>query len=260
MADDVFGNNQKENPSVQDALFEAVDSDKFHYKQIKDVPIAEEYYKTKKKIQKVTTNITYVNNNNNININDNKDDDDIDEKEYITYKKFVSKRQIPVTSSSREVKVTEKVGRVEKVSEGEKLHSRGRGRKYRTKNEKEILNKFYNENKNYSRSKERMNKKESEENVNEKDNSFGEKKSVKITIEKTGGRNSSLNKEEMRKIYKKENNNDNIDIDNIDDDDNNNNIDNDNVKRTEMSYSKRRKHFGKKFNDEDEKEVEDDDN
>ena len=255
MADDVFGNNQKENPSVQDALFEAVDSDKFHYKQIKDVPIAEEYYKTKKQIQKVTTNITYVNNNNNININDNKDDDDIDEKEYITYKKFVSKHPIPAPSSNREIKVTEKVGRVAQVSEGEKLHSRGRGRKYRTKNEKEILNKFYNENKKYSKSKERINKKESEENVNEKDNTFGEKKSVRITIQKTGGRNKSFNKEEMRKIYKVENNNDNIDIDNIDDD--NNNINNNNIKRKEKTYSERRKYFGKRFNDEDEKEVED---
>ena len=255
MADDVFGNNQKENPSVQDALFEAVDSDKFHYKQIKDVPIAEEYYKTKKQIQKVTTNITYVNNNNNININDNKDDDDIDEKEYITYKKFVSKHPIPAPSSNREIKVTEKVGRVAQVSEGEKLHSRGRGRKYRTKNEKEILNKFYNENKKYSKSKERINKKESEENVNEKDNVVGEKKSVRITIQKTGGRNKSFNKEEMRKIYKVENNNDNIDIDNIDDD--NNNINNNNIKRKEKTYSERRKYFGKRFNDEDEKEVED---
>jgi hypothetical protein len=255
MADDVFGNNQKENPSVQDALFEAVDSDKFHYKQIKDVPIAEEYYKTKKQIQKVTTNITYVNNNNNININEDKDDDDIDEKEYITYKTFVSKHPIPVPSSKGEFKVTEKVGRVIKVGEGEKLHSRGRGRKYRTKNEKEILNKFYNENKNYSKSKERINKKESEENVNEKDNAMGEKKSVKIIIQKTGDRNTSFNKEEMREIYKIENNNDNIDIDNIDND--NKNVDNNNINRTEMTYSERRKYFGKKFNDEDEKELED---
>ena len=263
MADDVFGNNQKENPSVQDALFEAVDSDKFHYKQIKDVPIAEEYYKTKKQIQKVTTNITYVNNNNNININDNRDDDDIDEKEYITYKTFVSKHPIPAPSSSkREVKVIEKVGRVAKVGEGEKLHSRGRGRKYRTKNEKEILNKFYSENRNYSKSKERLQKEESEENANEKDsNNFGEKKSVRITIKKTGGKNRSFNKEEMRKIYKIENSNGNIDIDNLDndniDDDDNNNIDNNNVKKTEMTYSQRRKYFGKRFNDEDEKEEED---
>ena len=258
MADDVFGNNQKENPSVQDALFEAVDSDKFHYKQIKDVPIAEEYYKTKKQIQKVTTNITYVNNNNNININDNKDDDDIDEKEYMTYKKFVSKHQIPVPSSQREVKVVEKVGRVSKVGEGEKLHSRGRGRKYRTKNEKEILNKFYSENRNYSKSKERLRKEENEENANsdEKDNNYGEKKSVRITIHKTGGRNRSFNKEEMRKIYKIENNNENIEIN--DDIDNNIIDNNNNLKRTEKTYSERRKYFGKRFNNEDEKEEEED--
>jgi hypothetical protein len=59
----------------------------------------------------------------------------------------------------------------------------------------------------------------------------------------------------MRKIYKIENNYDNIDIDNIDKD--NKNIENNNINRTEMTYSERRKYFGKRFNDEDEKEVED---
>ena len=59
----------------------------------------------------------------------------------------------------------------------------------------------------------------------------------------------------MRKIYKVENNNDNIDIDNINDD--NKNINNNNIKRKEKTYSERRKYFGKRFNDEDEKEGED---
>ena len=49
LADDVFGSNQKENPSVQDALFEAVDSNKFQTKHLQDVPLAKEYYENKKK-------------------------------------------------------------------------------------------------------------------------------------------------------------------------------------------------------------------
>ena len=48
VADDVFGKNQKENPSVQDALFEAVDSTKFQTKRMQDVPIAKDYYLKKK--------------------------------------------------------------------------------------------------------------------------------------------------------------------------------------------------------------------
>ena len=56
MADDVFGNNQKENPSVQDALFEAVESDKFQTKNLNDVPVAEKYYEEKKEIKKVKIN------------------------------------------------------------------------------------------------------------------------------------------------------------------------------------------------------------
>ena len=48
MADDVFGVNQKENPSVQDALYEAVDSNKFQTKEMKDVPLATEYYENRK--------------------------------------------------------------------------------------------------------------------------------------------------------------------------------------------------------------------
>ena len=49
MADDVFGNNQINNPSVQDALYEAVNTNKFRTKNLQDVPIAKEYYNLKKK-------------------------------------------------------------------------------------------------------------------------------------------------------------------------------------------------------------------
>ena len=57
VADDVFGKNQKENPSVQDALFEAVDSTKFQTKRMQDVPLAKDYYSQKKTITTISKNI-----------------------------------------------------------------------------------------------------------------------------------------------------------------------------------------------------------
>ena len=53
LADDAFGSNQKENPSVQDSLFEAVDSNKSQTKDIQDVPLAQRYYEKKKVYQKI---------------------------------------------------------------------------------------------------------------------------------------------------------------------------------------------------------------
>ena len=224
MADDVFGNNQKENPSIQDALFEAVDSDKFQTKELKDVPLAQSYYETKKDIKKVTTNITYI----------NKEEQDLDSKEYITYKTFVSKHPIPAptTNGSGNIKIIKKVV---KVGDGERLQSRGRGRKYRTKVEKEILNKFYEENRNYSKNKEKIQKEENEENLNEKkfDKRYVENKNIKI--EKSEDVDNSLEKEEIKNLY--------------------NNKD---MKKKETTYSERRKYFAK-YNDEDQKELDDED-
>ena len=224
MADDVFGNNQKENPSIQDALFEAVDSDKFQTKELKDVPLAQSYYETKKDIKKVTTNITYI----------NKEEQDLDSKEYITYKTFVSKHPIPTptTNGSGNIKIIKKVV---KVGDGERLQSRGRGRKYRTKVEKEILNKFYEENRNYSKNKEKIQKEENEENLNEKkfDKRYVENKNIKI--EKSEDVDNSLEKEEITNLY--------------------NNKD---MKKKETTYSERRKYFAK-YNDEDQKELDDED-
>ena len=229
MADDVFGNNQKENPSVQDALFEAIDSDKFHIKNTKDVPTAEKYYMNKKEIKKITTNVTYVDN----------DDKDFDTKEYITYQTFVSKHPIQASSikeNKGDVKITKKII---KVGAGERLQSRGRGRKFRTKNEREILSKFYSENRNYSKNKERL-RKESEDFNNEKyiNNDIGKKEVKKygISIEKVDKKNRSFNKEEMDKIINK--------------------IRKD-ANKTEKIYKDNRQIYKRRFNDEDEKEIED---
>ena len=60
MADDIFGKNQKNNPSIQDFMFEIVDSDKYQVKELEDVPIAKTYYSKKKEEKKVITNIKYI--------------------------------------------------------------------------------------------------------------------------------------------------------------------------------------------------------
>ena len=261
MADDVFGNNQKENPSVQDALFEAVESDKFQTKNLNDVPLAKKYYEEKKEIKKVTTNITIVNNTNPIN----------EPKEIVTYKAYISSNQplplpLPLTTSPSTGDIKGKIikEKIITVLPGERLQSRGRGRKYRTKNEREILNKFYQEKKIYNKKSRYDNKEEEKEDdeidlqrkymsnldANNKDISegnyngnFGEKYggsksiSIKISTNKTnnnlgGSYNYSLNM------------NDN-DL---------NNSKNKNLK--EISYRKRRALFGK-YKKEEEKELED---
>ena len=60
MADDIFGRNQKNNPSVQDCMFEIIDSDKYQVKELEDVPIAKSYYSKKGEEKKTITNIKYV--------------------------------------------------------------------------------------------------------------------------------------------------------------------------------------------------------
>ena len=138
LADDVFGNNQKENPSVQDALFEAVDSTKFQTKTLQDVPLAKEYYEKKKEITKVNTNITYFYGN------DNDEDKDINSKEYTVYKSiksshpFSSINTINTTytrNSENDEKNRYSKEKTIEIKKEERLHSRGRGRAYRTKEE-----------------------------------------------------------------------------------------------------------------------------
>jgi len=157
LADDVFGNNQKENPSVQDALFEAVDSSKFQTKILQDVPLAKEYYEKKKEITKVNTNITYFYGK------DNEEEKDINSKEYTVYKSIKSSHPFSninttfTTNTENEEK--NKFSREKKIEikKEERLHSRGRGRAYRTKEEKEII-KNYDKNILYG-----LNKKKNEE-------------------------------------------------------------------------------------------------
>ena len=204
MADDVFGNNQKENPSVQDALFEAVESDKFRTKDLHDVPVAEQYYVDKKEMKKVITNVTYINNNNN--------NTDNEPKGYMTYKAYISKHPLPTSSSSGNVKEKVIKQKVIKVGAGERLQSRGRGRQYRTKVEKEILNKFYDDKNFYSKiMKEEEKEGENAENkdIIVDDDDFKGNKSINISITKSKvtnniggcGYNNEISSRKKRVLY-----------------------------------------------------------
>ena len=82
LADDVFGNNQKNNPSVQDALFEAFHSEIFQTKELQDVPIAKEYYTKKRNITKITQNVVYH--------GDNSEYDKEIEKKYMAFKTILN--------------------------------------------------------------------------------------------------------------------------------------------------------------------------
>ena len=60
MADDIFGKNKKNNPSIQDCMFEIIDTDKYQVKELEDVPIAKIYYSKKNGEKKIITNIKYI--------------------------------------------------------------------------------------------------------------------------------------------------------------------------------------------------------
>ena len=150
IADDVFGNNQKENPSVQDALFEAVDSNKFQTKNLQDVPLAKEYYENRKEFTKISKSIGYFNNE------DNKDRD-YETREHITYKSYLSNKNPNTTYSSYGVnnnsensRYSDKKSRgiskekVIDVKDEERMQSKVRGRAFRTKNQNEIIFRYNN--------------------------------------------------------------------------------------------------------------------
>ena len=247
MADDVFGNNQKGNPSVQDALFEAVESDKFQTKDLHDVPLAEKYYQDKKEIKKVTTNITIFNNA----------DKDNEPKEYVTYKTFISKRPLPISASSGNIKEKTIKQKVIKVEPGERLQSKGRGRKYRTKVEREILNKFYDD-KIITFGKRKKIEKEEEKDENElnegnlEENFGGKFNGSNYTANNFEGNKSINLRITSNKIGNNLGSSYNYSI-KVNDKDINN------INKKEMSYRKRRAMFGIRYNNkkEDEKEMED---
>ena len=63
VAKDIFGNNQVQNPSVQDAMYEAVNTHKFSTSHFDDVPLARKYYEQlrQKKLRESRKN-SFINN------------------------------------------------------------------------------------------------------------------------------------------------------------------------------------------------------
>ena len=90
MADDIFGKNQKNNPSIQDCMFEIVDTNKYQVKQLEDVPIAKTYYSKKKEEKKIITNIKYI-------------DRDFEENKETTIYKEVNKYYYPKTYNENSI-------------------------------------------------------------------------------------------------------------------------------------------------------------
>ena len=229
MADDVFGANQKENPSVQDALFEAVDSNKFQTKEIKDVPMALEYYENRKDKSKFnksfmvicgeenkTNNKIYDDNNNKSNITISSNNNNISNNSYnnvitknIFYKSINETKKNKGDTLKYEVKkgfrnvITNRFNnnnnnynnlsrnsntydnisrnssnlnkynntqeKVIIVKNEEKLKTKGRGRVFRTNSEKDIINNFSTNLKNYEKEKYSKNindNEDFEENIN----------------------------------------------------------------------------------------------
>ena len=60
LADDIFGKNKENNPSLQDCMFEIIETDKFRTKKLEDVPMAKIYYAQRKEERKVVTNMKFI--------------------------------------------------------------------------------------------------------------------------------------------------------------------------------------------------------
>ena len=257
MADDVFGSNQKENPSVQDALYEAVDSNKFQTKNLQDVPLAKEYYQNKKEFIKISNNIYFTGNENK----------DLDNKEFYNYKNFISK--YPKTYSSSETNKYENIKIIQKSKEGfnkekiikikdeERLSSRGRGRAYRTKIENEILNKYNSINYN-NKMYENIKRKEVENNEDNEDNEEIEEDEDVEKNENNNINSRTFNKlqDNTRNIIPSSSNrdlkNNNVIINSINTKESNNYYDeeensDDKRGKKKMLYGERRKLFRQKF-------------
>ena len=125
MADDIFGKNKKNNPSIQDCMFEIIDTDKFQIKELEDVPIAKIYYSKKNGEKKIITNIKYI--------------EKEMEKETEFYKEMNNKYYSPMKSNRNTIEKEEKDRTIEKNEKDIKSEKR----RYSYKN---IYNKDINNN------------------------------------------------------------------------------------------------------------------
>ena len=220
MADDVFGTNQKENPSVQDALYEAVDSNKFQTKEIRDVPLAVEYYENKKDINKFNKSFSLLYGEENKSFDDNSktsrsntSNSNSNNLNNVFFKSIIetknkNKNDVKYEINKGYKNVFTNRSNQEKIiviKDEEKLKSKGRGRAFRTNSEREIINNYSSNIKKYKRENSNYDN-ESESNIN----------------------NMSLKIEERKK---------NDEFDDIDDKQNNT------IDKNRMSYRERRKLF-----------------
>ena len=179
MADDVFGVNQKQNPSVQDALYEAVDSNKFQTKEIQDVPLAMEYYENRKDRNKFNKsfNLLYGEEYK------SSDDNSKMSKSFISsnnsginntiFKSIIETKKKNIYETNPENKGNKNIiinkenqDKINLIKDEEKLKPKGRGRAYRTNMEMEIINNYSSNIKNYKKKNSEYDNDESDSNIN----------------------------------------------------------------------------------------------
>ena len=218
MADDVFGANQKENPSVQDALYEAVDSNKFQTKEIKDVPLAMEYYENKKDINKFNKSFSKLYGEENKSFEDNSkisnktSQSNTSNNNNVTNNVFFKSIIETKTKTQTEIKkgfkniITNRPNKekIIMVKDEEKLKQKGRGRIFRTNSEREIINNYSANIKNYKT--EDYNNKD-ENNINNISYKKEEKKIIDEFDESEDNQSNNIDKNrlsyrERRKIFR----------------------------------------------------------
>ena len=179
MADDVFGANQKENPSVQDALYEAVDSNKFQTKEMKDVPLATEYYENRKDINKFNQSFSRIYGEENKSFEESKTSKSIVSNNSmgvnnIFFKSINETRNKNKNEGKYEMKtgfkniITNRISqeKVILVKDEEKLKSKGRGRAFRTNSERDIINNYSSNISNYKKESIKYDNDENGNNIN----------------------------------------------------------------------------------------------
>ena len=214
MADDVFGVNQKENPSVQDALYEAVDSNKFQTKEIKDVPLAMEYYENKKDINKFNKSFSRLYGEENKSFDDNSKTSQSNTSgigvNNVFFKSIIEtktdKNKIEIKKGFKNI-ITNRPNK-EKIliiKDEEKLKQKGRGRAFRTNSEREIINNYSSNLKNYKN--EDIINSEEDNNINNISYKIEEKKINDILDESEDNQSNTIDKnrlsyKERRKLFR----------------------------------------------------------
>ena len=181
LAKDIFGNNQFENPSVQDAMYEAVNTNKFSTSYMDDVPLARKHYAEmrRKKLLEAKNKAEYSTNTAKL---------EIEKKEM--RKTYYSKEKVSIEEDDNDLSVEEK----------RKKELLNKYRKYRSMNRDLILKKknrfIASIEKDYN----------TEENENDNDKNYSNKNKYDYKVNKTSinTRNNSGEKEKESKYgYKK---------------------------------------------------------